>query len=88
MENLCNFMMPFALHMIYTTYSTEWVDFFLFTTHRHFTTLYRYREVNPMDPNPAISAHAVFPQSSHIGKEKRRFKKKNPHFSKLEPTKN
>ena len=41
-----------------------------------------------MDPNPAISAHAVFPQSGHIRLEKRPFFKKNPHFSKLEPTKN
>ena len=27
----------------------------------------------PMDPNPAISAHAVFPQSGHIRPEKGRF---------------
>ena len=25
---------------------------------------------NPIDPNPAISAHAVFPQSGHIRPEK------------------
>ena len=53
MENLCDFMMPRALH----TYSTEWVGFFLFTSmyatyfnlknrynHRHLATLYRYRK--------------------------------------------
>ena len=56
MENLCDFMMLCALH-IYTTYSTEQIGFFLFTTmyaiyinwksrynHRHLATLYRYRE--------------------------------------------
>ena len=38
-----------------------------------------------MDPNPAISAHAAFPQSGHnylSGKTA------VSHFSKLEPTKN
>ena len=29
--------------------------------------------LNPIDPNPAISAHAVFPQSGHIRPEKRPF---------------
>ena len=41
-----------------------------------------------MDPNPAIFAHAVFPQISHIRPEKRPFFKNCPHFSKLEPNKN
>ena len=49
-----DFMLPCTLH-IYTTYSIEWVGFFLFTTiyaiyiswksrcnHRHLATLYRY----------------------------------------------
>ena len=42
---------------------------------------------NPIDPNPAISAHVVFPQSGHIRPEKRPFFQKFPHFSKLEPYK-
>ena len=42
----------------------------------------------PIDPNPAISTRAVFPQSGRIRPEKRAFLKKNPHFSKLEPIKN
>ena len=42
---------------------------------------------NPIDPNPAISAHAVFPQSGHIRPEKRTFFHIFPHFSKLEPNK-
>ena len=39
---------------------------------------------NPIDPNPAISARAVFPQSGHIRPEKRPFFQKFPHFSKIE----
>ena len=39
-----------------------------------------------MDSNPAISAHAVFPQSGHIRPEKRPFFRNFPHFSKLEST--
>ena len=42
---------------------------------------------NPIDPNPAISAHAVFPQSGHIRPEKRPFFKNIPHFSKIKPCK-
>ena len=42
---------------------------------------------NPLDPNLAISAHAVFPQSGYIRPEKRPFFRKFPHFSKLELTK-
>ena len=34
----------------------------------------------PMDPNPAISAHAVFPQSGHIRPEKRPFFQKKIHI--------
>ena len=41
----------------------------------------------PIDPNPAISAHAVFPQSGHIRPEKRPFFQKFPHFSKIKPYK-
>ena len=41
----------------------------------------------PIYPNPAISAHAVFPQSGHIRPEKRPFFQKFPHFSKIEPYK-
>ena len=33
-----------------------------------------------MDPNPALSAHAVFPQSIHIRPEKQPFFKELPHF--------
>ena len=43
--------------------------------------------LNPIDPNPAISTHAVFPQSGHIRPEKRPFFQNFPHFSKLETTK-
>ena len=35
---------------------------------------------NPLDPNPAISAHAVFPQSGHIRPEKRPFFHNFPYF--------
>ena len=41
--------------------------------------------LNPIDPNPAVSARAVFPQSGHIRPEKRPFFQKFPHFSKIEP---
>ena len=41
----------------------------------------------PIDPNPAISAHAVFPQSGHIRPEKRPFFQKFPHFAKGELSK-
>ena len=41
-----------------------------------------------MDPNPAKSAHVVYPQSGHIRPEKRPFFQKFPHFSKLESIKN
>ena len=44
--------------------------------------------VTPIDPNPAISAHAVFPQPGHICPEKRPFFQKFPHFSKLEHLEN
>ena len=44
-------------------------------------------QVNPIDPNPAISARAVFPQSGHIRPEKRLFFRKFPHFSKIQPFK-
>ena len=43
--------------------------------------------LNPIDPNPAISAHVVFPQSGHIRPEKRPFFQDFPHFSKIEPYK-
>ena len=36
--------------------------------------------LNPIYPNPAISAHAVFPQSGYIHPEKRPFFQKLPHF--------
>ena len=39
---------------------------------------------NPMDPNPAISARMVFPQSGHTRLEKRPFFQNFPHFSKIE----
>ena len=45
-------------------------------------------QLNPIDPNPAISAHVVFPQSGHIRPEKRPFFRNFPHFSKIEPYKN
>ena len=37
--------------------------------------------INPLDPNPAISAHAVFPQSDYIRPEKRPFFQNFPHSS-------
>ena len=43
--------------------------------------------LNPIDPNPAISAHAVFLQSGHIRPEKWPFFQKCPHFSKIKPCK-
>ena len=43
--------------------------------------------LNPTDPNPAISARVVFPQSGHIRPEKQPFFQKFPHFSKIEPYK-
>ena len=47
----------------------------------------KYLYFNPIDPNPAISAHVVFPQSGHIRPEKRPFFQNFPHFSKIEPYK-
>ena len=47
-----------------------------------------FPDFNPMDPNPAISACVVFPQSGHIRPEKRPFSRNFPHFSKIEPYKN
>ena len=35
---------------------------------------------NPIDPNPAISAHVVYPQSGHIRPEKRPFFRNFQHF--------
>ena len=43
--------------------------------------------INPIDPNPAISARVVFPQSGHIRPEKQTFFRNFPHFSKIEPYK-
>ena len=40
-----------------------------------------------MDPNPAISARVVFPQSGHIRPEKHPFFQSFPHFSKIKPYK-
>ena len=42
-------------------------------------------DFNPIDPNPAISARVVLPQSGHIRPEKRPFFQRFPHFSKIEP---
>ena len=41
--------------------------------------------LNPIDPNPAISARVVFPQSGQIRPEKRPFFQKKSYFSKIEP---
>ena len=43
--------------------------------------------LNTIDPNPAISAHVVYPQSGHIRPEKRLFSQNFQHFSKLEISK-
>ena len=53
----------------------------------HLDVISERYHVNPIDPNPAISAHVVFPQSGHIRPKKRPFLKKCPHFSNLEPYK-
>ena len=42
---------------------------------------------NPIDPNPAVAARAVFPQSGRSRPEKRPFFHIFPHFSKIEPSK-
>ena len=42
---------------------------------------------NPIDPNPAVAACAVFPQSGRSRPEKRPFFHIFPHFSKIEPSK-
>ena len=42
---------------------------------------------NPIDPNLAISARAVFPQSGHIRPEKQPFFQKKSYFSRIEPYK-
>ena len=54
----------------------------------HNLSIENVKTVNPIDPNPAIPAHAVFPQSGHIRPEKRLFFQKCPHFSKLEHLEN
>ena len=41
--------------------------------------------INPIDPNPAISAHVVFPQSGQIRPEKQPFFQNFRYFSKIEP---
>ena len=45
------------------------------------------RLLNPLDPNPAVAARAVFPQSGHSHPEKRPFFHIFPHFSKKEQSK-
>ena len=42
-------------------------------------------EFNPIDPNPAVNARVVLPQSGHSCQEKRTFFQKFPHVSKIEP---
>ena len=44
-------------------------------------------DINPIDPNPAISARVVFPQSGHISPEKQPFFQNFQYFSKIEPYK-
>ena len=44
-------------------------------------------DFNSINPNPAISARVVFPQSGHIRPEKRPFFQNLPYFSKIEPYK-
>ena len=43
--------------------------------------------VNPLDPNPAVAARAVCPQSGRSRPEKRPFFHMFPHFSKIEQSK-
>ena len=43
--------------------------------------------LNPLDPNPAVAARAVFPQSGRSRLEKRPFFHIFPHFSKIEQSK-
>ena len=44
-------------------------------------------DINPLDPNPAVAARAVFPQSGRSRPEKRQFFHIFPHFSKKEQSK-
>ena len=44
-------------------------------------------DINPLGPNPAISAHAVFPQSGHIRPEKRPFFPKFSTFFQIRTSK-
>ena len=41
-------------------------------------------EINPLDPNPAVAARAVFPQSGRRRPEKRLFFHIFPHFSEID----
>ena len=43
--------------------------------------------INPIDPNPAVAAHAVFPQSGRSRPEKQPFFHIFPKFSQIEPSK-
>ena len=67
-------------------------SFFLFSTTNvrslqvNINFMFQYG-INPIDPNPAISARVVFPQSGHFRPEKRPFFQKILHFSKREHTK-
>ena len=47
----------------------------------------KFPPFNPIDPNPAVAALAVFPQSGRSRPEKRLFFHIFPHFSKIEPSK-
>ena len=46
----------------------------------------QWGDINPLDPNPAIAACVVFPQSGHSRPEKQPFFHIFPHFSKIEPS--
>ena len=64
------------------------VDFKKWQCHNtHYISLSQTCPVNPIDPNPAVAARAVLPQSGRSRPEKRQFFHIFPHFSKIEPFK-
>ena len=58
------------------------------TLTQDFEQVSHIRDLNPIDPNPAVAARVVFPQSGRSRPEKRPFFFHIfPHFSKIEPPK-
>ena len=59
----------------------------MYEKHIRFLKIILHQYINPIDPNPAISARVVFPQSGRSRPEKRPFFHIFPHFSKRVHTK-